>query len=226
MQISIHRDLSAIRFVRCFAQLPNKSIGAGGAGFTLAAAAARCRSEYSERIFYDDVLRPASILPEGMAAHPKSKDAATRSAYYEALETHYLRSLKTNKSIGAIQLIGLKNFELYIKPLNVGTLAFIRCQYRGIPMLFYTVRGSVISSILKVWEEYRNPYFYDIPKEMVPNYTKAQKLLGADLISKIRFNRSFRSSEAKPLSQYVARHVHFMDHHIVYLIQGEKNEST
>ncbi len=224
MQVSIFRDLSAIRFVRCHAQLPNQNAGAGGAGFTLAGALARCQSEYVERVFFNDILKPNNIYPEGIAAHPTSREAATGSAYFEALETFYLQTIKRDGQIEALRVLKLGKFEIHLKPLDIGSIAFIRCQYQGIPMLFYSLRASPISALLKVWEEYRNPHFYKISKELISNYTKAQKILGPDLIPQIEFLNNYRVTKALATDQFISNYAQFMGHHISYLIRGEKNE--
>lgn len=59
--VYLERDLSALRFVRCVQELPDGLPAAGGAGFSLAEAQAKCESEAAERLFYGRVLKPLGV---------------------------------------------------------------------------------------------------------------------------------------------------------------------
>ncbi len=69
MGIGVYRDLLALRFIRCVTRIPGTNSNAGGSGFTLGQALARCQSEVVERTFEFHELAPAGLLPVGIAAH-------------------------------------------------------------------------------------------------------------------------------------------------------------
>ena len=85
MEVSVYRNLSAIRFVRCATLIPGSRIYAGGAGFTLSEALAKCESERAERHFELHELRPAGIRPTGIAAHV-NYDLARKAALNEGAD--------------------------------------------------------------------------------------------------------------------------------------------
>ncbi len=219
MNISVFRDLSAIRFIRCYAELPfAPGFGSGGASIFFKTAEARCISEYTERTYSHNFLRPKKLNPLGIAAHPHSVQKAAESAYWEAIETEYIQNLKQTQTLHGLCLWKFKKFDIWITHLKpLGAMAIIRCHFKSTPMLFYSARPTVSGALIKCWEEYRNPYFYDIKPEVISSYTKAQKVLGADLIAQLETKMTVKSQMISDLSSFKLHADLFRHHHIVYL---------
>jgi hypothetical protein len=202
MLFSVFRDFSSIQFVRCWAQLPNKDFGVGGCAFDLKTAVAKCRSEYAERLYQTQVLHSLGLVPLGIAAHPTEALKAQESAIFEAKEELVLQKLKTTGEFQGRILLNFKNFTLGVGQLSgSGYIALLRARCQKKPMLFYSARRTLIQTLLKVWEEYRNPFFYNPSEELLKKYSKSSKLFSdqENSCSEIpAIKRSFHRFENQP----------------------------
>lgn len=219
MQFSVQRDFASGQFVRCFATLPSKSYVVGGAGFTIKHAIAKCRSEYVERLYGIEKLAPYKIRPIGIAAHPSDPLQALRSAKLEMLESLMLDAIKHIGCVEGFRFINTKSFSLSIQHVkNMGFFASLKANYRGKPILFYSARSTLIATLLKVWEEWRNPYFHKTPVEAMPSFSKSTKLFSDEELGKIEFKNSTYSIDAPKIEHIEFFTDFYQNHHIAYAI--------
>lgn len=223
MLFSLHRDLASLHLVRCFAKLPGKSYGVGGAGFSIKQAVAKCRSEYAERIFDENELAPLKIKPLGIAAHPSDFLYAHQSAQLEVLETLLLARIKHTGTFEGFRIFNRPSFSLSIQAIKgYGYFAALRTIYRGKPLLSYSARKTVAATLLKVWEESRNPNFHNTPIEDMPRYSKSTKLFSDEELCEIEFKHSTNSIDAPNMGQIEFVTDFYLDHHIAYAISKKE----
>lgn len=219
MQFSVQRSFASGQFVRCFALLPGKSYGVGGAGFSIKTAMARCRSEHAERSFELQILKPQGLITVGMAAHPVDVSSAHRSAQYEVWETLMLERIKQHGAVVGLKIFNSQNLSISVQRFDgIGFFTVIRSFYKGKPLLSYSVRSSFIGSLLKAWEESRNPHFHNSPLEFMEHFSKSTKMFCDEEVLSLDFVNSF-----KPLSELTLKGIDFKTakfrgHHIVYAL--------
>ncbi len=224
MHLIIRTDFSSIRFIRCYAMLPNSPYGVGGTGFLLSSAIARCKSEEAERLYYLDYLKPVGLKPVGMAAHPTNMQFAIRNARQEVVEAQIVKEFNNGKafkcykiSIGDSFVFGFKKVGPY------GYFAFIRATIQEKPMLFTDVSSSIFSSLIKAWEGFRNPKFFKLKRTALERYNKAAVFLTDETIRNIQFVRSSEPHEGPSINGHVLIKAQSRNHNIAYYVSEEES---
>ncbi len=205
--------------MRCFAFLPGKSYGVGGAGFTIKTAIAKCRSEFAERLYCLNVLFPQAIKPLGIAAHPESTDRALQAARYEVVETLILEQIKTSGQALGLKIFSCPRFSLSLARIKgAGYIALLRNFYQSKPLLSYSVRPTAWQALLKVWEESRNPHFHNTPVEDMEKFSKSTKLFSDEELCGLQFKNSLGEIETPNMEHIEFVADHYQNHHIAYAI--------
>ncbi len=219
MSYEIFRDIPAVRFVRCLRRLPGHDAFAVGAGFSIKQATVRCESEWIERSFELEVLRPQAISPAGIAAHPDNA-SALRAAYIEASESFVVDQISRSLSLAGLPLVLTPGFEWWVTRTSVGYFSIIRTSVDGVPFVAHSAGAGFVSTLLKTWEEYRNPLSLRPSKEDLAHYSRLALKLGPEGLSKIRFAVSARKVECPNLFDFDVQHVQRGKHYVVYLTNG------
>lgn len=223
MHFLLAKDYSSPRFIRCRAKLQDGSAYVGSTSISVGAAIAKCRSEFAEREFHRSQLTPEGVRPLGIAAHPSSKDFAIDAAKREAAEHLFVKSLQTTENVSCIYF-SFQQFTIGFRKLRgLGYLAFARAAIQGKPMLFTDVGRGLLSSLLKVWEGFRNPIFYDVTLENLGSYNKAAVMLSNDQIQSLRFRFSPTGSDCSELISLSLRAQTYNHHHIAYFTQETRS---
>ena len=228
MRFSIYRDLSSIQFVRCFALLPNQDFGVGGAGFTLKTAVAKCKSEYVERLFQIEGLSKARMPLLGIAAHPVSEQLADESALFEAAESLMLKRIKKEMKFLGVRIFSIGKFSLYLTRVDgFGYFGLLRGAYLGKPLLAYSSRKSILQTLLKLWEEFRNPFFHKMSLDYFRSFSKSTILFSDEEALDLRFRHSIKKYKLPALDEVQVQRQKYLDHYISYIQdfnEGEKHE--
>lgn len=223
MHFLLAKDYSSPRFIRCRAKLQDGSAYVGSTSISVGTAIAKCRSEFTEREFHRSQLTPEGVRPLGIAAHPRSKDFAIDAAKREAAEHLFVKSLQTTETVSCIYF-SFQQFTIGFRKLRgLGYLAFARATIQGKPMLFTDAGRGLLSSLLKVWEGFRNPIFYGVTPKKLSSYNKAAVMLSEDQIQSLRFRFSASSSNACELGSlnlFVRTYNH---HHIAFFTQEKRS---
>lgn len=223
MLFSVHRDLASGHLVRCFAPLPNKSYGVGGAGFSIGQALAKCRSEYAERLFVIDQLAPQKIRPIGIAAHPHDPSQAFQSSKLEVLESLMLEAIKQTGQVEGFRIVNSLSFSLSICSVSgIGYFAALRTIFKGKPLLSYSARRTLGATLLKVWEESRNPHFHKCSIEDMATFSKSTRLFSDEEIRGLDFRHSTRSIDAPHMEHIEFNRSFYRGHHIAYAVQRQE----
>lgn len=213
----IRRDLAAIRFVRVSCALPEVSYCAGGAGFSLSSALAKCRAETIERSFELLELRRLGIKPDGIAAHPEFEKALS-AAFWEATEHHCVQEMIGTKTFSGKMFVNTPSFKWGIKKVSPGGwFSVISANLKGVDFVVTSAKRSIVAALLKVWEEYRNPISADVTPLVLRRYTRAMQDLGSAGGSALNFSSHAGSLVAPQLADYTVHRTFLKDHHIVYL---------
>jgi len=219
VQLSIYRDLKSIQPVRCFALLPHKNYGVGGAGFTIKTAIAKCRSEFAERLYCHNELSQRAIRPLGIAAHPDCSDSALQAAKHEVLETLLLEQIKSSGQVFGLKLFSHPRFSLCLARIEgIGYVALLRNFYQSKPLLSYSVRPTAWQALLKAWEESRNPHFHNTPIEDMAKFSKSTKLFSDEELRGLQFKNSLQAIAVPDMGNIEFVTDHYQDHHIAYAI--------
>jgi hypothetical protein len=227
MEFTVCRDFAALRFARVLAPIQEGgSICAGGAGFTVSGALARCRAELAERRYELLKLRPNGIKPLGIAAHPESAQQALQAAYCEALETILLERLLNEGALQGhlVKLFKLNLFFARLHPSQAGYFALLAGHRDdGARIVAYSVRPSLFGTLLKTWEEYRNPIFHGVPAEDLGSYSKSGPFQGFS-DRPINLQPSRLPIHVPRLSDLVAHFEIYEQHHIAYVTRKESEQ--
>jgi|GEM_PF-2584223 len=223
MDFTIRRDFAALSFIRVTAPLDESGLLlAGGAGFSIAGALARCRSELAERLVERE-LRSHGVTPAGIAAHPRSALKALQGAYFEALESEIVHGLvRTGEFQGRILWRGRKTVWAFAR-LSAATGYFSLLVHRrddGARIVAYSARRSLPSTLLKTWEEFRNPYFYKVSPEALSTYSKTGPLQGHSP-KELRIENSSAPISVPSLDAFQVQNLWRERHHIVSLTRKE-----
>jgi hypothetical protein len=195
--VSVFRNLSAIRFIRCTMRIPGTSINAGGAGFTLQGALVRCQSELIERTFELHELHPNGIYPAGIAAHPDSHQALAL-AQQEAIETLCVRQIAKEGKIQCVFTLSFLSLSIGIARTEKGYFCVIRGKLHGIPVGTSSAGPRMFSTLLKTWEEFSNLRFFKPSPESLRTYTRMNHTFSQQKLRDLKFY--FRPSAIyKPL---------------------------
>ncbi|MBS1982885.1 MAG: hypothetical protein JST16_01830 [Bdellovibrionales bacterium] len=216
MSYEIIRDLPAIRFVRCLRALPGHAAYATGAGFTIGEATARCESEWVERGYELSELRPLGIRPAGIAAHP-NRVHAQRAAFVEASESFMVEQLARERLLMGLPVFSRTGFRWWAARTSVGYFSLILTEINGVPFAAHSAGVSLAHTLLKTWEEYRNPMSLRPTNDDLSRYSKLALEMGVANLEKIRFQLSTRRYECPKFSDYDVRHVQRGRHYVVYL---------
>jgi len=216
MHFEIRRDFCAVRFVRASSLVEGFGIYAGGAGFSIPSAIARCRSEHIERGFQLAALKPQGIKPEGIAAHPDAT-RASEHAYYEAVESFLAEGLARTKQFEGVPLLHAPRFKWWVQRLDCGWASTIVADIGGACFVSSAAKSSLPSALLKNWEEYRNPLFHGLNSEDLENYTKPLMQLGLQGGRNLSFKTSLRTIKAPARDSFNQHQVLIDGHAIVYL---------
>ena len=221
MLVKIYKDPSAIRFIRCVSPVPGTDICAGGAGFTIEGAAAKCESELIERDYELNVLRPSGIAPIGIAAHLTEK-AAHEKAKHEAIETLCVRQIHSEKEFRCFFKVKAFGVSLAIARTSHGYFSMIRGDVGGIKVIAYSAARSILSTILKAWEEYRSMHFFKLSRAQLKTFTKANFLFSEEEIGSLKFAREENYIYRPNLTGLTAASAAISDRQIVYLYKKEE----
>lgn len=216
MSYEIIRDLPAIRFVRCLRALPGCEAYATGAGFTIGAATARCESEWIERSFELAELRPLGIHPAGIAAHP-GINRAQQAAFMEAAEGFMVEQLAAERVLYGLPIFSRPGFKWWIARTSAGYFSVIVTEIDGVPFAAHSAGTGLAHTLLKTWEEYRNPMSLRPARDDLARYSRLALRMGAAGLEDIRFQLSTRRYECPKISDYDVQHVQRGRHYVVYL---------
>ena len=216
MSYEIIRDLSAIRFVRCLRALPGREAYATGAGFTIGEATARCESEWIERGFELAELRPLGIHPAGIAAHPNPA-RAEHAALIEATEGFMVEQLAAEPVLYGLPIFSRPGFKWWLARTSAGYFSVIVTEIDGVPFAAHSAGTGLAHTLLKTWEEYRNPMSLRPARDDLARYSRLALKVGAAGLEDIRFQLSTRRYECPKLSDYDVQHVQRGRHYVVYL---------
>lgn len=223
--VYIERDLAALRFVRCVHELPDGLPAAGGAGFSLAEAEAKCESEAAERFFYGRVLKPSGVKVLGIGAHVDGARAVAH-ALDEATESLCLRQIVDSGEARGMTFEFGRRFSLVMTKVSRGYLTVIRGAVGGELFLVQTVRGSFVSSLLKAWEEYRSVLHFRPQGEELARFTKGNSLLSQVGLKGLRFIRDRRFRYDLSLEAYEIRTAEYHGRQIAYVPDQGQEEKT
>ena len=186
MRGAIYKDFLAIRFIRCLAPVPNSGFNAGGAGFTLDQAIAKCESELVEREFEGGELRPNGIRPVGIAAHP-IRERARSNATQEAVETICLQQVRETGEFQCRLLIRFPGFRFGIAATGHGYFAMIVAKVGVDRVAAHSAHANFFGVLLKVWEEYQSMRFFRPGGDRLKRYTKANFLFSTSELKSLSF---------------------------------------
>ena len=223
VEFTVCRDFAALSFIRVTAPLDKSgSVLAGGAGFTLATALGRCRSELIERGI-SQKLRRAGIRPLGIAAHPENRSYATDAAHFEAIESEVTQQMVETREFRGRILWKSPSFtwalaELTPTPGYFSVIVARRAD--GARIIAYSARRGIVATLAKTWEEYRNPLFFNVSADALKTYSKTGSLQGFSQTS--FYIRPSRDPISVPsLESFQIHRMESERHHIVYLTRKE-----
>lgn len=182
MQFQIYRDVASIAFVRCVSRIPGSNIHAEGSSFFAGRAIEKCRSEVIESHFQLSHPNGSSMI--GIAAHPVESESF-KNAWNEALETLVLQQLAMKPVFRGFS-VRISDTVLCLGSVNDRFAALALFDHDGVPTLTQAVGTNPIKTLLKAWTEVRNLRLYKPKAANLPNYTKANRILSAIQISRIR----------------------------------------
>lgn len=214
MEFTLYRDLASLAFVRCISPIPGTKIYAEGTGFSVTRAIAKCRSESIESEF--QLSHPLRKQMLGIAAHPKSHEAL-ENAWNETLETLVLMQLVRSPVFYGLR-ISIFQVRLGLGRVKDRFIAIALFSHAGIPTATQAVSKNPFKALLKAWSEVRNIRLYKPAPSALATYTKANRLIDADTLTKIAIKLSFRKNTAETASLKHFQH-HVQNHHIAYFIQ-------
>ncbi len=218
MNYEISRDISAVRFVRCLRRLPGRDAFAVGAGFSINQATVRCQSEWLERRFEIEELRPSGITPDGIAAHP-ARMAATENAYHEAIEGFVVDQIAATNRFAGLPILNLGHLQWWVARTTTGYFSIIRTMISGVPFVAHSGGPSLIKVLLKTWEEYRNPLSLKPSTVDLARYSKLALKVGADALPSVKFTYSVKRIECPNLNDFDVQYVRRGNHYVVYLMK-------
>jgi hypothetical protein len=224
MNVSVYRNLSAIRFVRCVAPVPGTPINAGGAAITLKDALTKCESEVVERGFELRELRPMGIIPIGIAAHFNPEDARQR-AQHEAIETLCLKQVLDEGVFRCLFCLSISNFSIGVARTKNGYFSVIRGKFSGKMVGTTSASSNLFSTLIKAWEEYRSIYFFKPTGEILRKFTKVNYTFSEDSLQNIRFKLQPLFKYSPQLSALEAKYATRGDRQIVYYVRTKKDEN-
>lgn len=221
MRVGVYRDLFAIRFIRCVAPVSGVPINAGGAGFTLQQALARCESEAVERAFeYFELSAMMGVRPVGIAAHLDYEHAKER-ALQEAIETLCLQQIHAELKIRCLFTIKLPRHTIGVTRTNQGYFAMMTGFLENEPVAAYSADRHLFPALLKMWEEYRNLQFFKPSGTKLKTYTKAQKLFSATELKSLAFQFEPKAIYRPDFSELAEGSAERSGRVIVYYIKKE-----
>jgi hypothetical protein len=224
MNVSVYRNLSAIRFIRCVAPVPGAKINAGGAAVTLCEALAKCESEVIERGFEIRELWPAKIFPTGIAAHLNFEEAKQR-ALHESAETLCLKQIALEGTFHSRLHLKLPGFTVGLAKTEIGYLCLIRGKFRGRTVAAHSAAPRLFGAFLKAWEEYRGLHFFKPSADALRTFTKAHYLFTTEGLSNLQFMRDPTFIYRPQLSALKVDSVERDGRKIVYFHEKNKEKS-
>lgn len=187
MQVEVFKNPSAIRFIRCVAEIPFCNTRAAGAGFTLREALAKCHSEVVERSFYFKELKPIGVFPLGIAAYPTYLGARAR-ALQECAETLCLRQIHCERKFFCFLKLQFARLSIGVARTGIGYFCLIRGEISNQPIAAHSAGPSLISTLLKAWEEYRSLHFFVPQGDALRTFTKANNLFSRQELNALEFH--------------------------------------
>jgi hypothetical protein len=134
------------------------------------------------------------------------------------MEELALQKLKTSGEFHGRILVSFKNFTLGIGQLSgSGYIALLRAHCQKKPMLFHSARRTLLQTLLKVWEEYRNPFFYNPSEDLLKKYSKSSKLFSDQEILALKFLRSKKVFAVPQINPAQITTDLYRGHHIAYV---------
>ena len=223
VDFTVCRDFAALSFIRVTAPLGEAgSALAGGAGFTLATALGRCRSELIERGI-EQKLRTIGIRPVGIAAHPENLAYATDAAHFEAIENEVTRRMIEAREFCGRILWKSPSFTWALARLNPTPGYFsviVARRADGARIIAYSARRGILATLMKTWEEYRNPLFFRVSADALKMYSKTGPLQGfSQTPFHVRLSRD--PILAPSLDAFQIHRLECERHQIVYLTRKE-----
>jgi hypothetical protein len=217
MEFTIYRDLASIAFIRCTSPIPGTRFCAEGTDFSVSSAIEKCRSERIERLF--QLTHPARALMLGIAAHPDAA-ASEENAWNEAIETLLLKRLAEHPVFFGIS-IALLGTRVCVGRINDRFIALALFSHSGVPTATQAVARNPLKAVLKTWAEVRNLRLYSPTVGELPIYTKANKILSGDQLSKIsvRMSRQRNMVETGSLKKLFSKE---QTHFVTYFTQETK----
>ena len=181
MEFTIYRDLASLAFVRCTTPIPGTRYFAEGVGFSVARAIAKCRSERIEASY--QLRHPLRSQIFGIAAHPEA-GPSSENAWNESLETLILMRMRHDPVLLGF---GFNFFgsKMLIGRVNDRFVAIALFCHRNVPTATQAVGKNPLWALLKAWTEVRNLKLYNPSPAILPNYTKANRILSAEQLSRI-----------------------------------------
>jgi hypothetical protein len=224
MNVSVYRNLSAIRFIRCVAPIPGTSINAGGAALTLNEALIKCESELVERKFEICELLPKGIRPIGIAAHFNAK-AATEKALQESIESLCVKQVAAEGTFNCLFFISVLGFSIGIARTEKGFFCLAHGKLGNNRVGTTSAASSFFSTILKVWEEYRSIHFFRPHGEDLRKFSKVNILFPENSLQNLKFKFKPTYKYQPQISALEAHDVIRSGRHIVYFLQSKKDKT-
>lgn len=218
MRVGVFKDFRAIRFVRCVSENADTGVRAGGAGFTLGEAFAKCESEAIEREFSALELKPQAIFPLGIASHP-SVESARERALQEAVETLCLAEIQQEQRFRCFFRIRLRQFALGVARTSIGYICLIRGMRAERTVAAHSAGKSLIPTLLKAWEEFQSMRFFRVKGQELAHFTKANQLFSSDELARLPFDR-VPGAVYRPKIQGIIERAHYRSGRpIIYFIK-------
>jgi hypothetical protein len=222
MEATVFKDPLAIRFIRCVSRIPGTEINAGGAGITLQGALARCQSEVIEGAFEIHELESQGIYPLGIAAHP-SLDQACNRAMHEAIETLCLQEIRAEKKFKCTFHIRIGNISLGVARTSHGYFCMIRGFLNRVPIASYAASASLLSVLLKAWEEFQSIRFFRPEGRDLKTFSKAHFLFTEEELGTLTFQFQPRHNYCPQLDALSVGMAERSGRTIVYYYKGAQS---
>lgn len=218
MRVGVYKNLLAIRYIRCTARVPGSKQRAGGAGFTLDEALAKCESEVIERNFQVHELRPWGINPLGIGTHPNLTQARER-ALQEAVETLCLEKIHSDRVMNCLFKIKIGSFALGLAKTHLGYFVLIRGKTSNEMFAAHSAGTSFLSTLLKTWEEFQSVLFFRPRGARLKKFTRANFLFSKEELKSLGFVRDPKSQYQPTLENLTEEVSERSGRKIVYFIQ-------
>lgn len=186
MDATVFINPIALRFIRCVTHIPGTSINAGGAGWNLQQAIARCESELVERSYEVHELWPVGIHPAGIAAH-NNLELALEKATQEAVETFCLDHIYKEKRIRCHYRFKVGRTTFGITRTSHGYFCLIQGFLKDTPIAGYTAARNIFAALIKAWEEFQSIHYFKPARERLKSFSKAHLLFSEEELSSLTF---------------------------------------